>query len=71
MPLRPLPRPPPMAGAVRESTSGASFRSDVAPRFVRVARVEGYSPPPFRPAIAPSRSRSAFSLMKPCASNWS
>ncbi len=30
-----------------------------------------YSAPPLRPAIAPSRSRSAFSLMKPCASNWS
>ena len=30
-----------------------------------------YSAPPRRPAIAPSRSRSAFSLMNPCASNWS
>ena len=27
--------------------------------------------PPRRPAIAPKRSRSAFSLMNPCASTWS
>ena len=30
-----------------------------------------YSAPPLRPAIAPSLSRSAFSLMKPLASTWS
>ena len=37
-------------------------------RFRPIRSVQFYSAPPRRPAIAPNRSRSAFSLMNPWAS---
>ena len=65
-----------MAGGWRVCREGPltptlSPRSEEREKRVGGEDVLDYSAPPLRPAMAPRRSRSAFSLMKPWASNWS